>query len=168
MEDPSVVRELMREVENEAIAAGAAPASLDVRVEEQADKGTVRAIATGAVGLRSGAMPGRAVATADALAGAVRPIGAYFLSAEGSRVTVLDRYGDPAAEIIGTVVDGRENLAAAVERNTRFRGPITLKPSIWVIDGARLLELSSGDIVKAAGEFATGAHTDTFIVGRGN
>ena len=164
--DPAVVRSLMDEVEAEAIAAGASPGSLDVRVEEQSDKGTVRAIATGAVGLQSGAMPGRAAACLDGLPAGARPVGAYFVVTTGTRLTVLDRYGDPAAEIEGSVVDGHGGLREAIKRHTRYRGPITLKPSVWVIDGSRLVELSSGDIAAAATELAAAAGNDEFLVGR--
>ena len=164
--DPAVVRSLMDEVEAEAIAAGASPGSLDVRVEEQSDKGTIRAIATGAVGLQSGAMPGRAAACLDRLPAGARPVGAYFVVTTGTRLTVLDRYGDPAAEIEGSVVDGHGGLREAIKRHTRYRGPITLKPSVWVIDGSRLVELSSGDIAAAATELAAAAGNDEFLVGR--
>ena len=164
--DPVLVRELLAEVEAEALAAGAAPGSLDVRLEEQVDKGTVRAIATGAVGLQSGAVPGRAAVSIHELPVGSRPVGAYFLTASGSTVTVLDRYGDPAAEITGAIVEGTDGLRVAIEHHTKFRGPVTLKPSVWVIDGARLMELTSGDIAKAAAEFAATAGTETFVVGR--
>ncbi len=41
--DPQVARQLAAEVENEVVAAGAAPTSVEVLIEEQPDKGTVRA-----------------------------------------------------------------------------------------------------------------------------
>ncbi len=69
------LRELARAVEAELLAAGAAPGSIEVRVDEEPEKGTVRAVATGAIGLRTGARPGRpaeddaAVARAAASAG---------------------------------------------------------------------------------------------------
>ena len=54
-----VVRQLSDDAENEALAAGAAPGSVEVRIEEMPERGTVRAIATGTVGLRTGALPAR-------------------------------------------------------------------------------------------------------------
>ncbi|HMK12219.1 MAG TPA: hydantoinase/oxoprolinase family protein, partial [Acidimicrobiales bacterium] len=39
--DPSIARQLATEVENEVVAAGAAPTSVEVHIEEQPDKGTV-------------------------------------------------------------------------------------------------------------------------------
>ena len=54
-----VVRQLSQDAENEALAAGAAPGTVEVRIEELPERGTVRAIATGTVGLRTGACPGR-------------------------------------------------------------------------------------------------------------
>ena len=47
-----------REAREAAIAAGAAPASIDVRIEHSPERAALRAIATGAVGLHAGALPG--------------------------------------------------------------------------------------------------------------
>lgn len=50
---------LAAEAEAECVAAGASAASIDVRVDYEADRSTLRAVATGAVGLEAGALPGR-------------------------------------------------------------------------------------------------------------
>ena len=56
--------------------------------------------------------------------------------AEGkAEVGVLDRFGESIANIQGEVVDDRQ-LAPAIDRMTRYRGPITLRPSVWVLHGA--------------------------------
>src|SRR5262249_1356109 len=46
-------------VEQEAIDAGAAPSTLDLRLDYVADRHTLRAVATGAIGLTAGATLGR-------------------------------------------------------------------------------------------------------------
>ena len=169
--DGDMARRLLAEVEAEAVAAGASPGSLEVRLEERPESGTVRAIATGAVGLLAGAIPGRYPAlltdiTSCAAQGAtVVESGQYWLVVSGSHVDVLDRFGDPSAAMVGEVVEP-DGLADAALRHTRYRGPVTLRPSVWVIDGSRLLELSSGDVVASATAMIDTSRPQTFIVGR--
>ena len=169
--DGEMARQLLAEVEAEAVAAGASPGSLEVRLEERPESGTVRAIATGAVGLLAGAIPGRHPAllthiTAGAPEGAdVVEAGQYWLVVGGSHIDVLDRFGDPTAAMAGEVVEP-SGLADAALRHTRYRGPVTLRPSVWVIDGSRLLELSSGDVVASATAMIDTSRPQTFIVGR--
>ena len=136
------LRELAREVEAEVLAAGAAPGSIEVRVDEEPEKGTIRAVATGAVGLSTGARPGgrrgrrRAWPRAAAAGfGLPRRAGEYWL-AEGSaarrpRVLVLDRFADPAAVVAGEVVSEPEPelWPLPCRRQTRHRGPVTLAPT---------------------------------------
>ena len=143
-------------------------------VEEQPEKGTVRAVATGAIGLQAGARPGRAAATEAEIEGAAAPLGggevraagAFWLAVQHAKVLVLDRFGDPAAEIIGVVADHPDDVPALVDKLTKYRGPVTLKPSVWVIDGAHLMELSSGDVVASAAAVVDTSRDQTFIVGR--
>ncbi|MGD9795707.1 MAG: hydantoinase/oxoprolinase family protein [Acidimicrobiia bacterium] len=169
---PELVRAIMDEVEADAIAAGAAPGSLDVQVEEQAETGTIRAIATGAVGLQTGARPGRDSATQDEAVQAAAPFGGgelqtagdYWVVQRPEHLVVLDRFAEPVAEIIGEIVTDADELAAVVERRTRYRGPVTLRPSIWVLDGNRFVELSSGDVVASAR--AMSGSGQVFCVGR--
>ena len=172
--DPQLARQLAAEVENEVVAAGAAPTSVEVLIEEQPDKGTVRAVATGAIGLQAGARPGRPAATdaeieaaaAPLGGGNVRAAGTFWLAVQPTKVLVLDRFGDPAAEIIGVVADHPDDVAALVDKLTKYRGPVTLKPSVWVIDGSHLMELSSGDVVASAEAVVDESRDQTFIVGR--
>ncbi len=169
--DGDMARRLLAEVEAEAVAAGASPGSLEVRLEERPESGTVRAIATGAVGLLAGAIPGRHPAllteiTSGAAQGAtVVEAGQYWLVVNGSHIEVLDRFGDPTAAMNGDVVEP-DGVADAALRHTRYRGPVTLRPSVWVIDGSRLLELSSGDVVASATAMLDTSRPQTFIVGR--
>jgi len=134
----------------------------------------VRAVATGAVGLEAGAVPGRDLATAEQVAAAavaygtddVRPTGGWWLATNAKRVVVFDRFGSPAAEINGAVASAPDDLPRLVEKLTRYRGPVTVRPSVWLIDGARFIELSSGDVVASATAMAAAEREQTFIVGR--
>ena len=77
---------------------------------------------------------------------------------------VLDRFADPVAEVAGEVVTDPADLEAAADRQTRHHGPVTLHPTIWVIDGTHLIELTSADAaVTAVGYAATAA---AMVVGR--
>ena len=169
--DGDTARTLLAEVEAEAVAAGASPGSLDLRLEERPELGTVRAVATGSVGLLAGAVPGRVPADLDRVTqvaerrggASVHASGHYWLLVRPNRVDVLDRFADPTAAITGEVVERTDALADAVARRTRYRGPVTLRPSVWVIDDARLLEFSSGDLVAAA--VAVAGPAACFVVG---
>ena len=167
-----VVRQLSDEAESEALAAGAALGSVEVRIEELPERGTVRAIATGTVGLRTGALPGQEVITAEFIA-AREPAdaeitrgGAFWLVTRRGSIAIIDRFGDPVATVKGVRCTVDE-LGATVERLTRVRGPVTLRPTIWLISGGRLAELASGDMIEAA----TSLHdpndqSELLIVGR--
>ena len=58
---------------------------------------------------------------------------------------LFDRFGQEVLSIHGTVVALRD-LPAAIEQHTRYRGPMTLKPTVWIIDQHRLIELASLNI----------------------
>ena len=167
-----IVRQLSDEAENEALAAGAAPGTVEVHIEELPERGTVRAIATGTIGLRSGALPGQHVVTAEAIR-ADRPAdaeitqaGAFWLIARRGHIAIVDRFGDPVVTVKGVQCDIAE-LGNTVERLTRIRGPVTLRPTIWAISGGRIAELAGSDMIAAA----TALHdpsdrSDLLIVGR--
>ena len=120
--DTGALEAMMADVEAEVVAAGASPASVEVRVEEIPERSTLRAIAVGAVGLAAGAMPGRHEVDADALhactanGAVITPAGRYWLISHGDNIEVLDRYGDEAITLRGeeVPVDG---LDAAIERH---------------------------------------------------
>ena len=167
-----IVRQLSDEAENEALAAGAAPGSVEVRVEELPERGTVRAIATGTVGLRSGALAGQEVITLEAITARepadseVTHAGAFWLVSRRGSISIFDRFGDPVATVKG-VRSAIGDLPATVERLTRVRGPVTLRPTIWAISGGRIAELASSDMIAAA----TALHdpndqSELLIVGR--
>lgn len=150
-----IVRQLSDEAEGEALAAGAAPGSVEVRIEELPERGTVRAIATGTVGLRSGAIGGQEVTTLEAIIARepmdadVTRAGAFWLVARRGSISIFDRFGDPVVTVKG-VPCAIGDLAATVERLTRIRGPVTLRPTIWVISRGRIAELASSDMIAAA------------------
>jgi N-methylhydantoinase A/oxoprolinase/acetone carboxylase beta subunit len=175
-------RALIEEVEDEAIAAGASAGSLDVRVEHNAERSALRVTVTGAVGLASGAVPGRPPATAEAAAAAARdrgyaevaPTGRFWLAKSDGRkhrVAVFDRYADVAIDVAGEAVDADDAsaIAAAVERNTRRVGPMTIAPDAWVVSGARLLQVPHPDVEAIAGTaaaLASDGARPTVIIGR--
>ena len=150
-----IVRQLSEEAENEALAAGAAPGTVEVRIEEMPERGTVRAIATGTVGLRTGALPGQTLVSRDVLVAregadaTVTASGVFWLVERTGSIGIVDRFGDPVATVKGERSEV-DDLAATVERQTRYRGPITLRPTIWLISAGRIAELASGDMIDAA------------------
>lgn len=163
---PAARQALAREAEEACVAAGADPASIDVRVELDDDGTTLRAIATGMVGLEAGALPGRApidVTEAVALAragGAPEPVavGAFWVAAgEGpdlSPALVLDRLGDPVAAGTGAALHlGAAHpsalVAALLERATRRRGPVTVDPTVWLLQGNRATQIPAAGAARA-------------------
>lgn len=164
---PSDHDALAREAEDAAVAAGATRASVDVRVELDRDRSALRAIATGMVGLETGALPGRAPVTAAEAAalaadlGAVAPVavGRFWVSTgaddepvDRRRTVVLDRFGDQVAGGMGGVVgvDGSATAAAVlVAQATRRRGPVVTLPTAWVVQGNRAMEVAPADLAMA-------------------
>jgi N-methylhydantoinase A/oxoprolinase/acetone carboxylase beta subunit len=152
---------LAAEAEEDCLAAGAAPGSIDVRVEFDPERSTLRAIATGAVGLASGLLPGRPpVDQAEAQAivhqlgfDAVERVGGYWLGRSSSgALIVLDRFGDIAVQGTGDAVvsasaNGRtvDEVRRLLDRFTHRLGPVSVAPNVWIVDGGRLLEVSAGD-----------------------
>jgi N-methylhydantoinase A len=166
--DADVIDAMMAEVEDEVVAAGASPASVEVRLEEVPERHTVRTIATGAIGLRSGALPGRDEVDAEAIRSATPPgstivrRGRFWVTTLDRNIEVLDRYGDVVTALSGEVAT-ENDLTAVIERLTRYRGPILLKPSVWIIDDRRLLELSA---VSPESNPYRGRPDVTYLVGR--
>jgi N-methylhydantoinase A/oxoprolinase/acetone carboxylase beta subunit len=183
IEDPSAaeVDALVAEVEAEAVAAGASPASVEVRVEYVSERRALRAVATGSIGLEAGALPGRGALDADAIVArvtehgypAATPAGAFWVAEHDGTVLVLDRFGDVVVDTPGEVLRAgaggvvEADVAAAVTRRTRTVGPMSVKPSVWVLRGPRLTELGSGEQVDAAVGLAGGDPHAAVVVGRG-
>ena len=187
LEDPApeAVRALVEEVEAEALAAGASPASLDVRVSRVAERGALRAVATGALALRTGLAPGRPPAAPEEARAVAEVRGCGELEAVGScwvaravprgkgRVLVLDRYADVVAELwgeaqIGEVDAGGEfgaRASAMVSRQVRHLGPVSVPPVVWLVHGARVTELADADPETLAGVLPLGARA-AVVAGR--
>jgi N-methylhydantoinase A/oxoprolinase/acetone carboxylase beta subunit len=152
---PAATAQLVNEVEAEAIAAGAAAATLDVKVEQVTERRAVRVTVTGAVGLSSGAVPGRQPATGEELATAAanlrlpapEPVGRFWVSSAQSRVAVFDSYGDIALDLAGEVLTTLDlaSVRDTVARHTRRSGPLTVSADAWVISGARLMQVPDAD-----------------------
>jgi N-methylhydantoinase A/oxoprolinase/acetone carboxylase beta subunit len=171
---------LAAQAEAGCIEAGADAATVDVRVELDPDGTTLRAIATGMVGLEAGALPGRQpidAAGAAALVGShgardPRPVGRSWVAtgAVGAGalgpVVVLDRLGDTVAAGTGGAVwidlaaDGgraaaAEQAAALVEACTRRKGPVTIEPTAWVVQGNRAVQVAPDGLAAACHDLPT-------------
>jgi hypothetical protein len=136
---------------------------------------------TGAVGLNSGAMPGRASATAadvESTATArgfdgVTSLGQYWLATRADRIAVFDYYGDLVVEVRGemlSVAGGQtDQIATALDRRTKRVGPMTIAPDVWVIGGTRFVQVvdtSPSGIVESAAALAEPGAPATVIIGR--
>ncbi|MDX6718068.1 MAG: N-methylhydantoinase [Solirubrobacteraceae bacterium] len=179
---PDAVQALAARARDAAIAAGAAPGSVDVRIEHSPERAALRAIATGAVGLHAGALPGRgpidAARAAEIMSrarchGAPRAVGSFWIGHvnHGSdRVLVLDRFGDAVVNTAGDLVDVDDsgtagaNVRGTVQRNTKRLGPVTVVPTIWVIHGDSLVEIAAGDVAGTAEALAAGADGPCVVV----
>ena len=177
---PADTQRLIAEVEAEALRAGAGAADLDVRVEHNAERSAVRVTVTGAVGLSSGAMPGRQPATADEAGAAARergyqdvvPVGQFWVATGGDRVVLFDRYADLVIDAKGEAVPGPHEetpVAEIVARHTRRVGPVTIAPDAWVISGARFLQVPDATaraILDTAAALTVDGAAPTVIIGR--
>jgi hypothetical protein len=124
----------------------------------------VRVIVAGAVGLSSGAVPGRQPATEAEVDETARahgyenpqPIGQYWIATTDGRrrrVLALDRYGDVTVEVDGVVLrlpsadphDAESTISAALDDNIRRVGPVSIVADAWVISGSRFLQLPQPD-----------------------
>jgi N-methylhydantoinase A/oxoprolinase/acetone carboxylase beta subunit len=164
-----------QEAERACVDAGAAPGTVAVEADYDPDEMIVRAVATGAVALESGAarrQPAspserRAVA-ADALEAdpdALTPAAAsefYTVFGNGSErgVAVVDERGAvPLAERGAALVEGEgegfvERLAEAVEEAQLNLGVVSMLPRVTVLAGPCLLDLSDA---KRADDVLAGA-----------
>jgi len=167
--------ELSHEAERACISLGAAPATVTVETSFDASEGVVRAVATGAVALETGAAgrepppePARLQAAAEALSldesllsllARTEYYSVYSENGSG-RVAVVDPLGAvPVAENARRVfaADGEDflaQLAREVDDGSRNLGVATMLPRVVVVCGSRILDLSEAkraeDIVDAA------------------
>jgi len=173
---PETVQALTDNARAAALGAGAAPGSIEVRVEHDPERAALLAVATGAVGLHAGALPGRPpidgpraadLLSRDGCDSAVRAVGSFWIGQANSgsdRVIVLDRFGDPVVDTAAEDVDldaGTDGGEAAVRRSVREHtkrvGPMTIAPVTWVIHADSVVELATGDVAGTAAALATGS-----------
>lgn len=92
--------------------------------------------------------------------GAPKPVGLgdFWIAAgsttELSRAVVLDRFGDEVASgsgVVVQVVDSQSAAAvtAAVARATRRRGPVTVEPIVWMLQGNRATQVPADEAARA-------------------
>jgi hypothetical protein len=166
---------LAEDAERAAVEAGARADTVDVLVELDTDRHVLRAIATGMVGLQTGALPGRIpLSAAEATdvaarfgAGPPRSVGHFWLATGGDDVpvdrrptVVLDRHGDAVAHGHGALVldattVGADHLADVVARCTRRRGPVTTPPTTWVVHGNRATQAPPVELAAAVAELSS-------------
>lgn len=161
---PADIQALADEAESEALAAGASPTTLDVRVTYETQRGSLRAVATGALALKSGTLPGRPPIGRDDAVALARARGCEDVAGVGTswvarstpggkgHVLVLDRFGDIVVELHGEAMcsaerdeDFSDALHAMVSRQLRRFGPVTVPPSVWIVRGTRMVELPDPD-----------------------
>jgi N-methylhydantoinase A/oxoprolinase/acetone carboxylase beta subunit len=175
---PEAVEKLTAAARDAAIRAGAASGSIDVRIEHNPERAALRAIATGAVGLHAGALPGRRPIDAEQASailmrahceGAPQAVGSFWVGHVNSgseRIIVLDRFGDAVVDTAGDLVPGAAiaDMRTAVARNTKRLGPVTIAPTIWVIHSDSLVEIASGDVGGTAETLAAGAQGPCMVL----
>ena len=154
---------LIAAAEAEALAAGASVNSLDVRVTHVKDRSAIRVTVTGAVGLQSGAVPGRPLATEAAITDvaaergypAPRPHGQFWVADQpepSPRVIVYDRYGDIVIDVAGERIGGQADahgtaaVAVVIKRRTRQLGPVTIAPDAWILTGTRIVQVDANEL----------------------
>jgi hypothetical protein len=176
--DPALLAEAVEEAERVAIAAGAAPASIETRTEYDRERRTLRAVATGSLPLQAGIGPAEADLADDDLRR--RAAGYLGLGSEqidvaastafyvafagperrGSRPWALvDRHGALAHAgsavrlLSGSAAAIRAELPPIVRRFEQHLGPASVAPPVLAVVGRRLIDtsaLSSADAVIAA------------------
>ena len=161
--DPSpqdLVR-IRREAIDAAIRSGAAPDRIEVVLEVDRARNRVRAVASGATALvegadvRAGASDAERIAAAAlalrAEAGAVREVARTpaFIVAEANRaLAVVDeravvRLIAPRATVALTTAAGlATTLAATIEEHTTYGDVGRALPDLWLLAGARIIELT--------------------------
>ena len=180
---PELTERLIEAAEMEALEAGASVGSLDVRVTHVKERSAVRVTVTGAVGLTAGAVPGRPVATSEAIKMLAegrgdpvpRQVGQFWIAERAEprpRTAVYDRFGDVVIDLAGQTVAADAQsavIANLVSRRTRQMGPITLAPDAWLLTGARLIQLDEAEVQALTDQGADSHHASpdaVLIIGR--
>jgi hypothetical protein len=178
---PGATLELVREAERACVEAGAAPQTVTVESFFIAREGLLRAVATGAVALESGAAsrepvgePGqlRAAAAALEMGEAELEVVAHndfyrvFCENGSGRVAVVDGLGSvPLAETAKRVITRHSSamlaeLEEAIEAGTVNLGVATLLPRVALVCGPHIVDMSDArrpeEILATAGAVLAG------------
>jgi hypothetical protein len=179
---PGEALALGHEAECACVDAGAAPQTVSVETTFEAETGLLRAVATGAVALESGAAGREPVDEATQLAAAATALridaGAlelvaqtdfYRVFSENGRghVAVVDRLGSvPLAQNAKRVVHGDsaallDELREAVHAGTMSLGVAELLPRVALVCGPRIVDMSDSrrpDEIMATAASVLGEH----------
>jgi hypothetical protein len=159
--DPTAeaVSRVHRDAEEAAIAAGAAPATIQLEGEAVPERGALRVIAYGAAALDAATAPDVS-ATDVAQSAAKRHLGDcalvartrfYNVFASGSgarrRFAIVDHQGSVAGEVTGSILAGTgSEVARALEERipalVRNYGPIAVAPALRLVRGATVVDLT--------------------------
>jgi N-methylhydantoinase A/oxoprolinase/acetone carboxylase beta subunit len=160
---PASARAVAREAQHACVAAGAAPATVQVETSFEAREGILRAVATGAVALESGAAGRDPVDEGAQLRAAAGALGLpedrlgviacndfyrVFCENGSGGVAVVDGLGtvalaDHAKRVIAGEASGLlEPLAEALHDATTNLGVATLLPRVSVVCGPQVVDLS--------------------------
>jgi N-methylhydantoinase A/oxoprolinase/acetone carboxylase beta subunit len=185
--DSASAAELAREAELACVAAGAAPATIAVETAYDAKHRLMRAVATGAVALETGAATRAPVPTAERHAAAADALGVEehdvtllaandfyrVYSENGSgRVAVVDELGVvPVAEDARRIFAGTgsafvERLADELREGSRNLGVATMLPRVLLVCGSRILDLSDArraEEILAAAERVIAEHDPSAV-----
>jgi N-methylhydantoinase A len=167
--DATLIEALTTEAEAEAVGAGADPATIDVRVDEQPEKGTVRAVATGAVvlpgthSLRQLVDDEEGARRAEVAGGEPVRVATFWVGRPAGdapgRAVAVDRWGDIVVDTEGEVLVDPDaaTIEAVVERRSAHRRPAGRQIAVWVLQGHRIAEISSQFPGRAAAELVAAA-----------
>jgi N-methylhydantoinase A/oxoprolinase/acetone carboxylase beta subunit len=184
---PGATLQLAREAERACVEAGAAPQTVTVETFFEAREGLLRAVATGAVALESGAAsrepvdePAQLRAAAEALEMpesdlelvARNDFYRVFCENGAGRVAVVDGLGSvPLAEsakrVIARDADGMlAELRRAIDASTVNLGVATLLPRVALVCGPHIVDMSDArrpeEILETAGDVLDG-HDGTAV-----
>jgi hypothetical protein len=180
--DEGEALEIAREAELACVEAGAAPATVAVETAYEAEEGLLRAVATGAVALETGAAQRRKAGAEEQIAAASAALGLApedlsllastdfyrIFSENGSgRVAVVDQRGSVAlAESTQRVFAGEgrtfvERLRVMLDESSLNLGVAQVLPRVSIVCGPRVLDLSDArraETIIAAAERALAEH----------
>jgi N-methylhydantoinase A len=171
---PADLVRIRREAIDAAIRAGAAPDRIEVVVEIDRSRNRVRASASGATALVEGANAVSAASETERFEAACRALRVAapaartvartpgFLAVEGNRsVAIVDEravvrlIAPRAAVAMSTAGRLEASIAAAIEDYTSYGDVGRALPDIWLLIGARIIELTG--LTDAAGAMALAA-----------